>query len=453
MVESINKVGIKALICSDFYKTNSCYQIIRAVVPELDNCPESGVELNGSRVPTLKTLIFMSDKEYLGAYRLSDVMATARPETLKAIRKLQTMIQPDDGCTIQFSSGTTGSPKGVLLSNHNLINNARFIGRRLDMNMLGAKTLAATQLCHSAGTLAVLLCGLIHGITSVIPAPVFDARKVLEGIIQEKCTHIFATPSLYLDMITTSQDLGLKVTTLQVAAYGGAPCSQKLALQIKETFNIRTLTPVYGMTELSSVFSTKFGDSLEQTTTTVGFVADHTEVKVVDNKGRMVPMGTPGELWVRGYNVMLKYWDDEEKTRQFISPDGWAKTGDHFVLHEDGYGRLVGRIKDVIIRIGDKIFPKEVEDFFVGHPDILEAEAFGVPDPKVGEEICVFLRLRVGVTLTEQEVRDYCKDKIAEYRIPRYIRFVKEFQRTVIGKVQKFRLLEKLQEEIHVIQN
>lgn len=171
-------------------------------------------------------------------------------------------------------------------------------------------------------------------------------------------------------------------------------------------------------------------------------------VKVVDKEGRMVPMGTPGELWVRGYSVMLGYWNDEEKTREFIDRDGWAKTGDQFVLQEDGYGLIVGRIKDVIIRIGDKIFPTEVEDFFMEHPHVLEAQAFGVPDSKVGEEICVFLRLREGATLTEEDVRTYCKDKVAEYRIPRYIRFVKDFERTVVGKVQKYRLLQQLQQEL-----
>ncbi|GFG36327.1 hypothetical protein Cfor_05946 [Coptotermes formosanus] len=448
LLYSVNKVDIKALICSEFYKTNSCYQILRAVIPELDGYPESGAEIKGSKTPSLRTLILMSDKQYRGAYRLIDVMASARPESLQIIRDLQTKIQADDGCAIHFSSGTTGFPKGVLLSNHNLINSAMEMGRRFGIDMKGSKLLASTLFCHTSGTLLVIVAGLCHGVTCVIPAPVFDARKMVEGLIQERCTHIFGTPSLFLDMICTSQELGLQVTTLQAAAYGGAPCSQELALQMKRTLNIKTLVPAYGMTEICVAFCAQPGDTLEQTTATVGFVLDHIEVKVVDKEGRMVPMGTPGELWVRGYGVMLGYWNDEEKTRQFLGPDGWAKTGDQFVLQEDGYGRIVGRIKDVIIRIGDKIFPTEIEDFFTGHPDILEAQAFGVPDPKVGEEVCVFLRLREGATLTEQDVRDYCKDKIVEYRIPRYIRFVKDFERTAIGKVQKFRLLEQLQREL-----
>jgi acyl-CoA synthetase (AMP-forming)/AMP-acid ligase II len=205
----------------------------------------------------------------------------------------------------------------------------------------------------------------------------------------------------------------------------------------------------YGMTETSVILISLPGEEFEHALQAVGHVADHVEVKIVDKEGCMVPMGTPGELCVRGHGVMLGYWNDEEKTREFMDSDGWAKTGDQFVLQEDGYGRMVGRLKDIIIRIGDKIFPKEIEDLFMEHPDVLEVQAFGVPDPKVGEEISVFLRLRQGATLTEQDVRDYFRDKVAEYRIPRYIRFVKDFERTVIGKVQKYRLLEQLQQELN----
>jgi len=313
--------------------------------------------------------------------------------------------------------------------------------------MKGTALCVITQFCHGASTSSIA-GGLLFGVIIVLPGYTFDAKKTLEAIIKERCTHIFGAPSLYVNLITTAQDLDLKITTLQVAAYGGAPCSQQLALQMKNVLNIRRLAPCYGMTEVLVIFCSEANDTLEQTTLTVGRILEHCEAKVVDKDGRMVPIGTRGELWVRGYSVMLGYINDEEKTREFIRPDGWARTGDEFVLQEDGYARIVGRIKDVIIRIGDKIFPSEVEEFFQAHPDIIEAQAFGVPDSKVGEEICVFLRLREGSTLTEQDVRDYSRDKVAEYRIPRYIRFVKDFERTVIGKVQKYRLLEQLQQEL-----
>ncbi|KAJ4435733.1 hypothetical protein ANN_18350 [Periplaneta americana] len=500
LLYTLNEVEVKAIISSEFYKNNSCYEILRTVIPELDSCPESGVKLQGAKFPTLETVILMSDKQYRGAYRLDDIMASADSEHLEKIYEIQSVIQPDDGCAIHFSSGTTGVPKGVLLSHHNIVNVVIILDERIDIDRTKEdKSVVATQFCHLSVSLTSIVMGLHNGATCVIPTPVFDARKTLEAIIQEKCSRISGTPSLYVDMITTSRDLGLKVTTLQVAIYTGAPCSKQLAMEIKETFNIKTLFPAYGLTEVAGSFISQSGDSLEKVTSTVGYVFDYVEVcttiqeilkiggsfyntndlnyiftgKSSRQKGRMVPMGTPGELWVRGFSVMLGYWKDEERTRQFITREGWAKTGrraqnvrdsnshcnywqwfrhttrDEFVLQEDGYGRILGRLKDVIIRIGDKIFPAEMEEFFTLHPDILEAQVFGIPDERVGEEICAYLRVKEGTNLTEEDVRNYCKNKIPEYKVPRYIRFVKDFERTSVGKVQKFLLLKKLQAELN----
>ncbi|PNF24721.1 hypothetical protein B7P43_G16646 [Cryptotermes secundus] len=209
--------------------------------------------------------------------------------------------------------------------------------------------------------------------------------------------------------------------------------------------------PMYGMTEIGFFFVGRSGDSLDKIASTVGRICDHMEAKIVDQDGQMVPMGSKGELWVRGYSVMLGYWDDEEQTREFIRPDGWTKTGDQFILDEDGYGRCVGRNKDMIIKFADKVFPVELEEFFQNHPDVLEAVVFGVPDPKVGEEICVYLRLKSGIKLTDQDIINYCKDKIAAYRIPGYIRFIEEFPKTPMGKVIKASLRNALITEIQQV--
>ncbi|KAJ4435734.1 hypothetical protein ANN_18351 [Periplaneta americana] len=415
LLHGLSKVDVKFIICSEFYKTNSCYEILRKVIPELDSCPESGVKLQTIKTPALEAVILMSDKQYRGAYRLNDIIASARSEYIQKVRDLQTIIQADEGCVIQFSSGTTGTPKGAFLSHHNLVNNVIGMRKGFECDIKDAKSAVITQFCHTAGSLTGVICGLYYGVTCVLPAPVFDAKKTLEAIIQERCTHMFATPSLFVDMISVATELGLQVTSLRAAMYGGAPCSQQLALKIKRTFNginhdAFDLQPAYGMTEVTVVFFSQPEDTLEQMTATVGYLMEHVEVKVVDKEGRMVPMGTPGELWVRGYNVMLGYWKDEEKTRQFIGPDGWAKTG---------CKRSTNSV-------------------------------FGVPDNRVGEEIGMYLRLREGARLNEQDVRNYCKDKLPEFRIPRYIRFIKEFERTAIGKVQKFRLLEKLHKELGI---
>lgn len=450
LLHALTKGEAKALICGEEYKSNSYYQMVLTLIPELNGSPERGIEINSSKLPALKTLIFMSNKQYRGAYKLEDIISSASPEYIQEVQRLQTLIQPDDESTVQLSSGTTGTPKAVLTSHHSAVNGSYFFGRRMDFHVKGSSLCATAQFCHSSGCFLGIVCSLHFGNAIVLPAPVFDAKKSLETIIQERCTHLFGTPSLYVDLVTTSQDLDLKVTTLQVAISGGAPCSQQLALQMKNVLNVTRLYPSYGMTEVLGVFCSTADDSLEQTIVTVGRILDHCEVKVVDREGRMVPIGTPGELWVRSYSVMLGYINDEEKTREFIRSDGWAKTGDEFVLQEDGYGRIVGRVKDVIIRIGDKIFPSEIEELFEAHPDIVEAQAFGVPDPKVGEEICVYFRLREGVTLTEQDIIDYAEDKVPSYRIPRYIRFTSEFARTASsGKIQKKELLAKLLSEIH----
>ncbi|XP_069678066.1 medium-chain acyl-CoA ligase ACSF2, mitochondrial-like [Periplaneta americana] len=443
---SLSKVEVKAIISSESYKNNSCYEILRSVIPELDSCPESGVKLQAAKVPKLEALILMGDKQYRGAYRLSDVMTSAKPEFLQKIKDLQTLIQPDEGCSIQFSSGTTGTPKGVLLSHHNVVNTIYSWFNNENISLPNSKLLAITQFCHASGSLGVIFNGLGNGNTCLIPAPVFEPRKMLEAIIQEKCHIVFGTPALYVDMIAVVREHGLKPSSLKVAMCGGAPCSLQLIEDIKNVLNVENFVLGYGMTEAVSIFLPAPNESKDHTI--VGRVAPHIEVKVVDKEGRMVPMGTPGQLCVRGYSVMLGYWNDEEKTREYMGRDGWAKTGDEFVLEEGGWGRIVGRIKDVIIRIGDKIFPAEMEDFFMEHPDVMEVEVFGVPDPRVGEEICVYLRVRDGAILTEDDIRNYCKDKLPEYRVPRYIRFVKKFERTVIGKIQKFRLLEQLKKEL-----
>ncbi|XP_069678085.1 medium-chain acyl-CoA ligase ACSF2, mitochondrial-like [Periplaneta americana] len=449
LLDGLNKVGVKALVCAQSFKTNNYYEMLRSLVPELDSCAETGVELNCSNVPSLKTLIFMGDCQYRGAYKFHDVLSSAQPKFLQRIQELQTLIQPDDGAVIHYSSGTTGNPKAVLLSHHNIVNNAVYVGKQIEQDKEGARINITMQFCHISGSVIGIISNIIYGATVVISSAVYDGEKVLETVEKERCTHIIATPSPFVEMIRIAKSQGLKFTTLKCAGIGGAPSSQELPLEILRTFNMERICSCYGMTEIGFVAIGQPGDDLEEMSNYVGHMSDDMEFKVVDREGRMVPIGTPGELWVRGYSVMLKYWGDEEQTLKSMGPGGWVKTGDQFILQEHGYGKVVGRIKDVIIRLADKIFPVEMENFFMKHPDVIEAQVLGVPDPKVGEEICVFLRLRDGIELTVEDIINYCKDKIPEYRIPRYIRFVKEFPRTVIGKVKKYELLEMLQKEFN----
>ncbi|XP_021929478.1 acyl-CoA synthetase family member 2, mitochondrial-like isoform X1 [Zootermopsis nevadensis] len=448
---SLNKVGVKILICSEFYKTNSCYKILQTVVPELVSCPESGVCLESAKVPSLKSVIIMSSQQYRGAHRFDDVISSASPESLKKIAALQTLIQPDDGCTIQYSSGTTGFPKATLATHHNLVNSAIISGKYLELNAEATRHVICPQFCHVTGSLGGIICGLCYGSTVVLPAPTFDPIKTLAAIKEERCTNIIGSPSLYVDLIGNAKKLDIILTTLRVGSVGGSLCTKEIVQGMLDTLNIKRVCALYGMTEISVVFMGKPGDSVDKMTSTVGSICDHMEAKVVDENGRVVPVGSGGELWVRGYSVMQGYWGDKEKTSELIGPDGWTKTGDNFVLDEDGCGRFLGRFKDMIVKVADNIFPIELEEFFLKHPDVLEAVVFGVPDTKVGEDICLYLRLRSGINLTDEDIISYCKDKISEYRIPRHIRFVTEFPKTSMGKIMKSVLRDALVREIQQV--
>ncbi|KDR21518.1 Acyl-CoA synthetase family member 2, mitochondrial [Zootermopsis nevadensis] len=260
-----------------------------------------------------------------------------------------------------------------------------------------------------------------------------------------------ASPSLYVDMLDAMRDHSLKPDSLIIAAIGSAPVPQQLVHDIVESFAVQRIYAMYGMTETSPlIFQSLASDAVQQAAATVGVVTDHMEAKVVDPEGRMVPMGTPGELWVRGYAIMLGYWGEEEKTKGIITPDGWLKTGDQFVLQEGGYGRVVGRLKDIIIRDNTNIFPIEIEEFFITHPDVMEAQAFGVPDPRLGEEMCVCIRQRACTALSEQQLREFCRGKLADFKTPRYFSFLPEFPRTATGKVDKLWLKKSVMQELDV---
>ncbi|XP_021915735.1 acyl-CoA synthetase family member 2, mitochondrial-like [Zootermopsis nevadensis] len=444
LLHALTKVGVKLLVCPG----DSFYERLRVIVPELDNYPESGAELSSAKVPSLKSLVVISDKQYRGAYRYDDVLASALPATVKKIRELQTLIDPDEGSCILFSSGTTGQPKGALMSHRGLVNGVFFPGQWFLPDTLDGALVLPVLFCHTSGLMAGIMGTVRFGATLILPSATFDIKKTLEAIIKFGAAMTLGTPSLFVDMITIARQEGLKVTTLKTVAYGGAPCPVQVALEMKEVLNIKRILPIFGMTETGLTFVGKPEDTLEQMTSTSGCLCYHTEAKVVDVNGRMVPMGTQGELWVRGYSVMNEYWGDEEMTRQLITKDGWVKTGDLFILQEDGYGKVVGRINEVIIRIGDKIFPTELEEFFQEHPDVQETQVFGVPDSRTGEEICAYFRLKDGTTLTQQDIVDYCKGKIPDYQIPRYIRFANTFPRSPMGKVVKSYLLQTLLKEI-----
>ncbi|XP_063241959.1 medium-chain acyl-CoA ligase ACSF2, mitochondrial-like [Bacillus rossius redtenbacheri] len=309
------------------------------------------------------------------------------------------------------------------------------------------------QCCHVGTSIGGILLGLHMGTTIVFASPKFNPDSSIQVLKDERCDIIFGTPAMYVDLLTRIQEIGTSLTHPMVTVIGGSTVSKALAQQIIKVLPVKRFLQAYGMTEGLPFFVPRLDDSSELSIETAGKAATDIEVKVVDKAGKIVPAGTAGELWVRGYCLMKGYWRDDEKTRETITKDGWLKTGDQVILQSDGYGRIVGRIKESIIRGSDNIFPKEVEEFFLTHPDVIDAQAFGVPDARWTEEVCVYIRLREGSRLNEQQLKSFCKGKVAEFRIPRYIRFAKEFPQNNMGKIDKKKMRENFLQDIEYLEN
>uniref|UniRef100_A0A8D8AH55 Medium-chain acyl-CoA ligase ACSF2, mitochondrial n=2 Tax=Culex pipiens TaxID=7175 RepID=A0A8D8AH55_CULPI len=335
------------------------------------------------------------------------------------------------------------------MHHYGFVNNGIHIAVRNEFDRSLHRICLQVPLFHAYAIVVGIMAALTHGTTLVLPDSGYNPLQSLEAIVKEKCTTIYGTPTMYVDLIKAVRETNFQMPVVAQAVTGGASCSPKLFQDIRDVLRVRKPKTVFGMTEASAIlYQSLFNDDGDELLNTVGHVTDHYEAKVVDSAGNTVPFGTPGELWVRGYGTMLGYWNDPKKTKETIDVDKWLRTGDQFVLRADGYGKIVGRIKEVIIRGGENIFPKEIEDFLNAHPKILETHCIAVPDERMGEEVCAYVRLKDGKgQLDLSEIRDYCKGKIAHFKIPRYLRIVQRFPKTNSGKVQKFLLQQMFAKE------
>ncbi|XP_071453426.1 medium-chain acyl-CoA ligase ACSF2, mitochondrial [Hetaerina americana] len=450
----LRKVGARVLLAADKHRTRANMEVVEGMIPELTSSGPG--ELGCEDLPVLKSVVVIGDEKWKGSFNFDELMESVSEREVEEVRQLSRKIQPDEGCDIQFTSGTTGEPKGALLSHHNIINNAAIMGRRVGFEEKHHKICLQVPLFHCFGCVVGTIASLHSGATLVMPASNFDTKASIRAIREEKCTVMYGTPTMYVDLLEQHQREGEKRFQkaddwdgIEVAVSGGAPCSEHLFRQLMESFGVKRVCSIYGMTETSPIsFQTTAHDSVDQMLTTVGYVSEHTEVKVVNSEGEMVPMGTPGELWVRGYCNMIGYWGDEARTMETIGADRWLRTGDQFILMENGYGRIVGRLKDMIIRGGENIFPKEIEEFLQIHPSIAEVQVFGIPDSRLGEVVCAWVRCKKGMYSTTEELKTFCKGKISDYKIPKHIKFVEDFPKTVTGKIQKFRIQEIMTEEV-----
>jgi fatty-acyl-CoA synthase len=349
----------------------------------------------------------------------------------------------DDPINIQYTSGTTGFPKGATLSHHNILNNGLFIGE-------GCRYTEADRVCipvpfyHCFGMVLGNLACTTHGACIVIPSPGFEPAAALEAVQAERCTSLYGVPTMFIAELALPDFASYDLSTLRTGIMAGSPCPVEVMKRVVSEMHMAEVTICYGMTETSPVSTqTRADDDMERRVSTVGRVHPHVEVKIIDPEtGQVVPRGTPGELCTRGYSVMLGYWDDEEQTRGAIDAARWMHTGDLAVMDEAGYLNIVGRIKDMIIRGGENVYPREIEEFLYGHPAIEDVQVIGVPDLRYGEEICAWVKLRPGMALTEDELREYCRGQIAHFKIPRYLRITGDFPMTVTGKIQKFKMRE-----------
>ena len=371
------------------------------------------------------------------------MLARADEVSAETLAEREAELDFDEAINIQYTSGTTGFPKGATLSHHNILNNGFFIGETLAYTPADRVCLPV-PFYHCFGMVLGNLAITTHGAAMVIPAPAFEPIATLEAVQAEHCTALYGVPTMFIAELGCEQFSAYDFSTLRTGIMAGSPCPVEVMKRVVSEMHMEEVTICYGMTETSPVSTqTRPDDDLERRVSTVGRVHPHVEVKIVDpESGLTVPCGTPGELCTRGYSVMLGYWDDEAKTREVIDVAGWMHTGDLATMDAEGYCNIVGRIKDLVIRGGENVYPREIEEFLYGHLDIADVQVIGVPDARYGEELCAWVKLREGAVLTEDSVREYCRGKLAHYKVPRYVQFVDEFPMTVTGKIQKFKMRE-----------
>jgi fatty-acyl-CoA synthase len=443
---ALNKVGCRALITATSFKTSDYIGMVNTLAPELARAVPG--KLSAARLPDLEMVIQIGPSPAPGALRFDDILRRGTPEARARLLELAKTLQFDDAINIQFTSGTTGAPKGATLTHHNILNNGFFIGEAMRLTEHD-RLCIPVPLYHCFGMVLGVLACTTHGSAMVFPGEGFDPLATLQTIAEERCTGLHGVPTMFIAQLEHPQFASFDLSSLRTGIMAGAPCPIEIMRRAVATMNLHEITIAYGMTETSPVsFQTTTDDPLERRVSTVGRIHPHLEVKIVDADGRIVKRGERGELCTRGYSVMLGYWGDEERTRQAIDPAGWMHTGDLAVIDAEGYCNIVGRIKDMVIRGGENLYPREIEEFLYRHPKIEDVQVFGVPDAKFGEELCAWIKLRAGASLTADDVRDFCRDQIAHYKVPRHIRFVSEFPMTVTGKMQKFIMRARMEEEL-----
>lgn len=448
---ALNKVGCKALVAMARFKTSDYLGMLRELAPELAAAAPGA--LQAARLPDLRTVVWIDEgpgqgAEEPGLLRFSELMARGDAEDAR-IDAVAATLKNTDPINIQFTSGTTGFPKGATLTHRNILNNGFFIGECMELTPED-RLCIPVPLYHCFGMVLGNLACITHGSAIVYPADGFDPLKVLETVQAERCTGLHGVPTMFIAELDHPRFAEFDLSTLRTGIMAGSPCPIEVMKRVVRDMHLQQITIAYGMTETSPVScQSSTATPLDKRVSTVGTVQPHLEVKIIHpDTGAVVPRGSSGELCTRGYSVMHGYWGDEAKTREAIDAEGWMHTGDLATMDAEGYVNIVGRIKDMVIRGGENVYPREIEEFLYRHPQVQDVQVVGVPDAKYGEELCAWIIPKPGTEPTEDGIRAFCQGRIAHYKVPRHIRFVAEFPMTVTGKIQKFKIREAMKEQL-----
>jgi fatty-acyl-CoA synthase len=433
---ALNQSGTSILVIADRFKSSDYTQMIYELIPEIKN--SAWMQIASEKCPDLKAVIRLHSDKVAGMKNWDEFMSESSVISESELHEREGLLSFDDPINIQYTSGTTGFPKGATLSHHNILNNGYFTARTMNFSQED-KLIIPVPLYHCFGMVMGNLGCITHGATMIYASEGFEPGEVLKAAHQEKATALFGVPTMFIAELEYPGFDEFDLRSLRTGIMAGSPCPIEVMRRVQRDMHMSEMQIAYGMTETSPVSTqTRIGTPLEKQVSTVGQVHPHVEIKIVDpDTQRVVPIGESGELCTRGYSVMLGYWNDIEKTRDAIDSARWMHTGDLATIDEEGYVNIIGRIKDMVIRGGENIYPREIEEFLYTHPKISDVQVIGVPDPKYGEEVMAWILLKAGETAEEEEIRKFCSGQIAHYKMPRYIKFTDSFPMTVTGKIRK----------------
>ena len=443
---ALNKVACTALVMAPALKTSDYIDILRSLAPELDSSAPG--ELVSAQLPHLRWVVRLGDGHTPGMLNFNDVPVWAGPEHVSQLASIGPTLSPGDPINIQFTSGTTGFPKGATLTHRNILNNGFFVGEAIRLTPED-RLCIPVPLYHCFGMVMGNLACVTHGCAMVYPSEAFDPLAVLQAVQNERCTALYGVPTMFIAVLDHPQFAATDLTSLRTGIMAGSPCPIEVMKRVQSQMNMREVTIAYGMTETSPVSTqSAVDDPVDRRVSTVGRVQPHLEVQIVDAQGQRVARGMVGELCTRGYSVMQGYWADPDKTREAIDVDGWMHTGDLATMDDEGYVNIVGRLKDMVIRGGENVYPREIEEFYYRHPKVQDVQVVGVPDVRYGEVLCACVVLKAGQCATAEELQAFAQGQIAHYKVPRYIEFVDAFPMTITGKIQKFLLRKAMVEKL-----